>query len=249
LTPEKSIGIQNRLGADILMAFDECVPYPAAKEVARRGVERTVLWAKRSAAAFGEAGGRALFGIVQGSTYTDLREACVERLESLPFHGFAVGGVSVGEGTERMLAVVEVTAPRLPADKPRYVMGVGKPEEILEATALGVDMFDCVIPTRHARGGLLYTVRGPIRIRHRRYRRDFYPVDRSCRCPVCTRFTRAYLRHLFEAGEILGRILGSIHNAAFFQDLMAGARKAIEEGRFAPFKRNFLAEYLEDRDG
>ena len=249
LTPEKSIEIQGRLGADILMAFDECVPYPAAREVARRGVEHTVLWAKRSVATFGEGGGRALFGIVQGSTYTDLREECVERLKPLGFQGFAVGGVSVGEGTERMLAVVEVTAPRLPADKPRYVMGVGKPEEILEAVALGIDMFDCVIPTRHARGGSLYTVRGPIRIRHRRYRRDFYPVDRSCRCPVCTRFTRAYLRHLFEAGEILGRILGSIHNAAFFQDLMAGARKAIEEGRFAPFKRNFLAEYLEDHEG
>ncbi|MHC4777720.1 MAG: tRNA guanosine(34) transglycosylase Tgt [Planctomycetota bacterium] len=245
LTPEKSVQIQSKLGADILMAFDECVPYPAPKDVARQGVERTVLWAGRCLKTFGAPKGKALFGIVQGSTYSDLREECAERLSELDFHGFAIGGVSVGEGTERMLHVVDETAPRLPTDKPRYVMGVGKPEEILQAVALGVDMFDCVIPTRHARGGLLYTVRGPIRIRNRRYRRDFYPVDRSCHCSVCTRFTRAYLRHLYEAGEVLGRILGSIHNTAFYQELMDGARRAIKDGRFAAYKRNFLAEYLD----
>ncbi|MHC5081022.1 MAG: tRNA guanosine(34) transglycosylase Tgt [Planctomycetota bacterium] len=243
LTPESSIAIQEKLDADILMTFDECIPFPSAKDVTRQALERTVRWAKRCRTAFGESPGKALFGIVQGGTFTDLREECAERINEIGFDGLAIGGVSVGEGTERMLAVVEVTVPRLPPEKPRYLMGVGKPEEILEAVALGVDMFDCVIPTRHARGGLLYTVRGPIRIRHRRYRRDFYPVDRSCRCSVCSRTTRAYLRHLYETGEILGRILGSHHNTAFYQQLMERSRNAIAEGRFAAFKRDFLATY------
>jgi len=243
LTPERSIEIQGKLGSDVLMAFDECSPFPCSRDDAARAMERTVRWASRSAEAFGEDPKRALFGIVQGSVHTDLREECAERISELGFDGIAIGGVSVGEGTERMLSVVEVTAPRLPEDKPRYVMGVGKPEEILEAVALGVDRFDCVMPTRHARGGTLFTVRGPIRIRHRRYRRDFYPIDRSCRCAVCSRFSRAYIRFLFETGEVLGRILASIHNTAFYQQMMDRARKAISEGRFAPFKRRFIEEY------
>jgi len=244
LSPEISIAIQLALGSDVLMAFDECIAYPAPKEVARQAMERTLRWADRSLRAFANAEGKALFGIVQGSVYEDLREESAERTAALGFPGIAIGGVSVGEGTDRMLAVVGTTAPRLPEDRPRYLMGVGKPEEIVEAVALGVDMFDCVIPTRHARGGVLFTARGPIRIENRRYRRDQYPIDTSCRCYACTRFSRAYVRHLYEVGEVLGTVLGSIHNIAFYEDLMARIRRAVEEGRYEAFRRDFLQNYI-----
>jgi queuine tRNA-ribosyltransferase len=241
LTPERSIEIQHRLGADIIMAFDECTPYPADRELATRGVRNSLAWLARCVAAHGE-GEQALFGIVQGSVYPDLRRACAESVVGFDLPGYAIGGVSVGEGVGEMRRAVEVVAPLLPADRPRYLMGVGLPEDLLSAIELGVDMFDCVIPTRYARSATLFTRRGRIRMNQRRYRRDFFPVDPSCTCYACASFTRAYLHHLYASHEILGTILGAIHNVAFYQRLMAEARAAVVGGDYARFKRETLAE-------
>jgi queuine tRNA-ribosyltransferase len=240
LSPESSMEIQLGLGSDVLMAFDECLPYPSPREAVRVSVARTARWAERSKKAV--AGRATLLGIVQGGTYGDLRAESARRTVEIGFDGYAVGGVSVGEGTDRMLAVVEETVPLLPKEMPRYVMGVGKPREMLEAVRRGVDMFDCVIPTRHGRSGILYTSRGRIRVTKRAYRLDLYPPDPSCPCPVCGTYTRAYLHHLFRAGEILGKILGTLHNVAFFTTLMARAREAIGEGRFDAFCAAFREE-------
>ena len=242
LSPERSMQIQNALGADIIMAFDECVEYPCEYNRARDANYRTLAWAKRCVKAH-QNPNQTLFGIVQGATYADLRQASIEGLQEIGFEGYAVGGVSVGEGLEIMKDVLEVTTPNLPEDKPRYLMGVGLPEDLLESVERGIDMFDCVIPTRYARSGAVFTNRGRIRLTHKNYRRDFYPIEPNCGCYTCQNFTRAYLRHLLSNNEILGAILASIHNTHFYQDFMRRIRDAIDLGKFQSFKKNFLAEY------
>jgi len=242
LTPERSIEIQHSLGADVIMAFDECTPFPATPELARRGVENSLRWLERCARA--HAGSeQALFPIVQGSVYLELRELCAREIVKHDAPGYAIGGVSVGEGIEELKRIVGFTAPLLPAEKPRYLMGVGLPEDLVESVERGMDMFDCVIPTRYARSATLFTRRGRIRMNHRRYRRDFYPIDTSCDCYACATFTRAYLNHLYAANEILAAILGAIHNVRFYQRLMAEMRAAILGGRFLEWKREFYADY------
>lgn len=243
LTPERSIAIQEALGADIIMAFDECTPYPCSYEEAKNAVRRTTAWARRCKKAQKKADIQSLFGIVQGSVYPDLRERSAKEIVELGFPGYAIGGLSVGEGPNRMNAMLDVTVPHLPEDRPRYLMGVGFPEDILEAVARGVDMFDCVIPTRLARGASLFTYKGRIRITDRRYRSDLYPIDTSCDCYTCKNFSRAYLRHLFFSREVLGPTLASIHNVRFYLRMMEEIRRAIREGRFA----EYLQETLERR--
>jgi queuine tRNA-ribosyltransferase len=242
LTPERSIEIQHSLGADVIMAFDECTPYPASKELAQRGVENSLEWLERCLRA--HAGSeQALFPIVQGSVYPELRALCAREIVKVDAPGYAIGGVSVGEGLEELKRIVSITAPLLPADKPRYLMGVGLPEDLVESVERGIDMFDCVIPTRYARSATLFTRRGRIRMNHRRYRRDFYPIDTSCDCYACKTFTRAYLNHLYAANEILAAILGAIHNVRFYQRLMSDMRAAIVARRFSDWKRAFYADY------
>ena len=242
LTPERTIEIQNLLGADIIMPLDECTPYPATRELAARGVDHTLSWLERCVAAHGERE-QALFGIVQGSVYPDLRRACADGVVSHDLPGYAIGGVSVGEGLEKLVGVLDATAHLLPEDRPRYLMGVGLPEDLLESMERGMDMFDCVIPTRYARSATLFTKRGRIRMNHRRYRRDFYPIDLGCDCYACRTFTRAYLHHLYTSNEITGTILGAIHNVRFYQRLMDDARQAIRRGTFGAFKSAFLDDY------
>ena len=244
LTPERAVEIQNALGADIIMAFDECTPFPADQGLARTGVRRTLGWMERCLKAHRRAESQALFGIVQGSVYPELRKACAESLTALDLPGYAIGGVSVGEGHELMCEVVEHTAPLLPEDRPRYLMGVGLPEDLIAAIGLGIDLFDCVIPTRYARSATVFTARGRIRLTKRRYRRDAYPIDPSCDCHACTGgFSRAYLHHLFAANEILSAILACIHNLRFYQRLVQAARAAIVEDRFEAFRSEFLQAY------
>jgi queuine tRNA-ribosyltransferase len=250
LTPERSIEIQNRLGADIIMAFDECTPYPASEKQAATGVRRTLTWMERCVRAHARPLEQALFGIVQGSTFPHLREACASALVAMDLPGYAIGGVSVGEGHELLCQVTEHAAPLLPEDKPRYLMGVGLPEDLLACIGYGIDMFDCVIPTRYARSATVFTARGRIRLTNRRYRHDAYPIDASCACYACTGgFTRAYLHHLFAANEILSAILCSIHNVHFYQHLVAEARHAILESRYEDFCRQFLATYAGEKGG
>ena len=243
LTPERSIEIQNALGADVIMAFDECTPYPADETLARTGVRRTLLWIERCLRAHARPD-QGLFGIVQGSTYPKLREQCARELVALDLPGYAIGGVSVGEGHELMCQITECTAPFLPEDRPRYLMGVGLPEDLLAAVGYGMDLFDCVIPTRYARSASVFTARGRIRLTHRRYRRDAYPIDPSCDCDTCAGgFSRAYLHHLFQANEVLSAVLATVHNLRFYQRLMLRSREAVLAGRFAEFRREFLEEY------
>jgi queuine tRNA-ribosyltransferase len=243
LTPEKAVEIQLALGADILMVLDECIEYPASHERAAAAAARTQDWARRSldfflanraSAAIGDPR-QMLFGIVQGNTYADLRRESADQIVELDFAGYAIGGLAVGEPpalTREMTA--EVTA-RLPADRPRYLMGVGFPEDILDAVANGIDMMDCVLPTRNARNGCLFTRRGRLVIKNARYASDPRPVDESCECPVCRRYSRAYLRHLFMANEILGAVLNTHHNLYFYLELMRQIRSAIARGEFAAF--------------
>ncbi len=246
LTPERSIEIQNALGADIIMAFDECTPHPADEKLAATGVRRTLAWMERCLGAH-KRSDQALFGIVQGSVYEELRRACAEALVAMDLAGYAIGGVSVGEGHELLCKITGFTAPLLPEDKPRYLMGVGLPEDLVAAIGYGMDMFDCVIPTRFARSGVAFTVRGRIRLTNRRYRRDGYPIDVSCDCTACAGgFARAYLHHLFAANEILSAILVSIHNVRFYERLVQNARAAIVGGRFEDWRREFLAEYVRE---
>ncbi len=242
LGPAEAMAIQNSLGADIIMAFDECIPYPATHDYAAKSIRKTLRWVEACQKAH-KRKDQALFGIVQGSVYDDLRRDCAREMTAMGFPGYAIGGVSVGEGLELLKKVVDYTAPFLPENKPRYLMGVGLPEDILESVERGMDMFDCVIPTRYARSATLFTSRGKIRLTHRRYRRDFYPVDASCDCYCCRNFTRAYLHHLFNANEILSAILSAIHNVHFYLNMMAGIRSAIEQGQFKAFKEEFLGLY------
>jgi queuine tRNA-ribosyltransferase len=242
LTPERSIEIQNALGADIIMMFDECTAWPADETLARNGVRRTLGWAERCLRAHARPGDQALFPIVQGSVYPRLREECAAALVALDAPGYAIGGVSVGEGHELLCRVTEHAAPLLPETKPRYLMGVGLPEDVLAAIGFGIDMFDCVIPTRYARSASVFTTRGRLRLTHRRYRRDAYPIDTSCDCAACTGgFSRAYLHHLFAANEVLSAILCSIHNVRFYEKLVADARAAIVAGSYEDWRREFLA--------
>lgn len=248
LSPERSIEIQEALGADIIMAFDECLPHDCARAYAEASVDRTTRWAERCLATQ-RRGDQWLFGIVQGGLWEDLRRRSVEGLVPMGFPGYAVGGLSVGEGREEMERVLSFTTPHLPADKPRYLMGIGLPEDLLVAVEHGIDMFDCVIPTRHARGAVLYTFQGRMRISQRRYRRDLYPVDTSCPCACCQEFTRAYLHHLFAAGEVLGTTLAAIHNLTFLAQLVARMREAIKADGFGEFKRVFLERYQRSGGG
>ena len=241
LDPEGSMDIQRRLGADIVMAFDECCAHDAPRRYVEASVERTARWARRCRAA-SLAPHQFLFGIVQGGVHEELRRHSAEQIRELDFDGYAIGGVSVGEGHELMTQVVRCTAPLLPEDRPRYLMGVGLPEDIFAAVERGIDMFDCVIPTRYARGGTLFTARGRIRIEHRKYRRDGYPVDKSCDCYTCATFPRAYLQHLFTAREPLGETLATIHNLRFYQRMMERIRESIEQSRFAELRDAFLGE-------
>ena len=250
LTPERSIEIQNVLGADIIMTFDECTPYPADEKLASTGVRRTLSWAERCLRAHKRPDEQALFGIVQGSTYPHLRDACAQALVALDFPGYAIGGVSVGEGHELLRQITQHTAPLLPENKPRYLMGVGMPEDLLAAIGYGMDMFDCVIPTRFARSATVFTTRGRIRLTNRRYRRDGYPIDPSCTCAACTGgFTRAYLHHLFAANEVLSSILCSIHNVHFYEQLLRDARTAILGNYYVDFSNAWLSEYTAGPSG
>jgi queuine tRNA-ribosyltransferase len=248
LTPERSMEIQHALQADIMMAFDQCVAYPSEYAQVKEAVLRTTRWSKRCKKAHqnrGEgANGQALFGIVQGGTYTDLRKISADQLLEIGFDGYAIGGLSVGEGLERTVSTIGETVCYLPEKFPRYVMGVGLPQDLIASVEQGVDMFDCVIPTRYARSASVFTNRGRIRLIHKKYRNDFYPIDPNCHCYTCENFTRAYLRHLFISKEILGAILASIHNLYFYQDLMKRIREAISKNRFLKFKKDFLSEYM-----
>ncbi len=244
LSPETSMGIQQKLGSDIAMAFDECLPPDADRARTEESVDMTARWAERCIKAHTRAD-QSLFGIVQGGMHGDLRRRSAKQITALPFDGFAVGGLSVGEGPELMNAILAETMPHMPTNTARYLMGVGRPQDLVDGVALGIDMFDCVIPTRHARSGTLYTFQGRIRITHARYRRDAYPIDTSCDCYTCTHFSRAYLHHLFEIGEILGAMLATIHNLAFFGHLMARIRATIEEGTFASFRDDIHKLYPE----
>jgi len=244
LTPERSVEIQNQLGADLIMAFDECTPYPADEALARAGVRRTLAWMERCLAAHRRSGEQALFGIVQGSVYEGLRQECARSLVALDLPGYAIGGVSVGEGHELLCKITALTAPLLPESRPRYLMGVGLPEDLLASIDRGIDLFDCVIPTRYARSASVFTSRGRIRLSNRRYRRDAYPIDTSCDCAACAGgFSRAYLHHLFASNEVLSAILASIHNTHFYQRLMRGAREAILARQYHEFQRDFLERY------
>tara|TARA_B100000029_G_scaffold148366_1_gene143638 strand:- start:1074 stop:2210 length:1137 start_codon:yes stop_codon:yes gene_type:complete len=242
LSPETSLTIQQNLGADIMMAFDECIPFPATRKYVEKSIERTHRWLDRCINSWTEPK-QALFGIIQGSTFDDLRRQCVDEVCSRPLSGFAIGGVSVGEGPELMEKAVSFTAPLMPKDKPRYVMGVGNPEDLLMIWEYGIDMSDCIIPTKFARGGTFFTNRGKIRIKHKNYRRDFFPIEPNCSCYTCQNFSRAYIKHLFDSNEILGAILATTHNIAFYKSLAERAREAILENRFLEFKKSFLSDY------
>jgi len=238
-TPEFATEVQEALGADIIMAFDECIPYPATKDYAQEAMDRTHRWAKRCREAKKDTG-QALFGIVQGGMYPDLRKQSAGTLVDIGFEGYAIGGLSVGETKPLMYEMIEATAPLLPADKPRYLMGVGTPEDLVEGVDRGIDMFDCVMPTRNARNGTFFTSFGKLVIRNSRYEKDGGPLDPACGCYTCRTFSRAYLRHLFNAGEVLALRLGTIHNLFFYLSLMRDIRKNIEAGRFREFKKEFL---------
>jgi len=239
LTPERSTDIQRMLDATITMAFDECTPFPAEKDVAAASMRLSMAWAERCRKAFVHRPGYGQFGIVQGSVFPDLRAESVAALEKLDFEGYAVGGLAVGEGQEAMFSTLEATTPLMRADKPRYLMGVGKPDDIVGAVARGIDMFDCVLPTRSGRTGQAFTRRGTVNIKNARHAEDPRPLDASCQCPACTRYSRAYLHHLFKADEVLGLMLLSRHNITYYQDLTRGIREAIEEGRFVRFQEEF----------
>ena len=241
LTPESSMEIQRLLGSDIVMAFDECTPYPADEATARASMELSMRWAARSRAAFGERPGRALFGIQQGSIFCDLRAESAARLSEIGFDGYALGGLAVGEGQEVMFEVLDYAPAMLPADRPRYLMGVGKPDDIVGAVQRGVDMMDCVLPTRSGRTGQGWTRRGQVNLRNARHRDDPRPLDADCACPACRGYSRAYLHHTVRAGEMIGAMLLTWHNLHYFQDLMQGLRDAIAAGRLEGFVQEFEA--------
>src|SRR5215216_3822178 len=259
LSPEISMGVQAALGSDIVMVFDECAPGEASHEETERSMNLTERWAKRSKAAFdrlqsedadtgrieadGLSGRQALFGIIQGAGHLDLRRISVEKTVDIGFDGYAIGGLSVGEEKSLMFEVIDDVAPRMPKDSPRYLMGVGTPGDLVEAVARGVDMFDCVLPTRNGRTGQAFTSRGKLNIKNARWTNDSRPLDESCRCSVCRRHSRAYLRHLYMAGEMLASILLTHHNLAFFLDTMRGVRQSIRSGDFSIFRREFTESH------
>ena len=239
--PEESIQVQRELGSDVVMIFDECTPYPASAEQAETSMQLSLRWAQRSKDAHGD-NPAALFGIVQGGMYPELRDASLAGLEQIGFDGYAIGGLSVGEPKEEMIKVLDHTAHQLPSDKPRYLMGVGKPADIVEAVRRGIDMFDCVMPTRNARNGHLFTSGGVVKIRNARHRHDTGPLDAECDCYTCSNFSRAYLYHLEKCGEMLGAQLNTIHNLRYYQTLMAGLRVAIERGQLQAFTEQFYRD-------
>ena len=249
LSPEKSIQIQNKIGADIIMSFDECIPYPATREYVEKSTERTLRWALRGKQAHTRPEEQALFGIVQGGDYEDLRKYCAEKLIEMDFSGYAIGGTSVGEDKETMYRMVKWASDALPFDKPRYLMGVGAVNDLLEAVSRNVDMCDCVLPTRIARHGTLMTSEGRISIRKAIYKNDFTPLDPECDCYTCRNYTKAYLNHLQRTNEGFGTRLMSIHNLRFLVKLMEDARKAIKEDRFNDFKEETLAKMKFDHRG
>lgn len=246
LSPERSMDIQQQLGSDIAMVFDECLAYGTDVDYARDSVDRTTRWEQRSKDAHTRPD-QSLFGIVQGGFWPELRERSARAIADIGFDGYAIGGLSVGEGHQVMCDVLDVTTPHMPTDAPRYLMGVGRPVDLVEGVARGVDMFDCVIQTRHARSGVVWTKRGRIRLTDRRYKNDMFPIDPSCTCSTCTTFTRAYLHHLFKVGEILAATLASIHNIAWFQQFMGEMRTSIEDGRFQAFREEVHRWYPADR--
>jgi queuine tRNA-ribosyltransferase len=237
-TPELSMEIQGALGSDIVMAFDECPPYPATPEQVRAAMRRTLAWAERGLK-FQLKPHQARFGIIQGGLYEELRTESAQQLTQLPFDGFAIGGLSIGETPELMQRMAHFTAPLLPRDKPRYLMGVGRPEDLVEGVRAGIDMFDCVMPTRNARNGQLFTSQGKVNIKNARYADDPGPLDPECHCETCTQYSRAYLRHLFVAGELLSARLNTIHNLTYYIRLMEQMREAIWENRFDEWVSNF----------
>ena len=243
LTPEKSIEVQNALGSDIMMAFDECAPYPADYSYVKNSLERTTRWLRRCKEAHKDTERQSLFGIMQGGMYKDLRYQSAMEIVELDLPGYAIGGLSVGEPRELMYEVLDYATDYLPKDKPRYVMGVGTPDHLFEGVERGVDMFDCVLPTRLARNGSAMTSHGKVNIKNAKFERDFTPLDHECDCYVCRNYSRAYLRHLFKANEILSSMLLSYHNLHFLVHTMQNIREAIEQDRFTEYKREFYMKY------
>ncbi len=239
LSPERAVQIQEDLGADVAMCLDECPALPAEKAKIAAATERTIRWARRCRAAH-QRSDQSLFGIVQGGSYADLRQRCAEELVAMDFDGYAVGGVSVGESRDQVRLALEVSTLHLPRDRPRYLMGVGRPQDILDAVAAGIDMFDCVLPTRNGRNATCHTDSGPVKMRNAAHKTDPRPVEEGCDCLCCRRFSRAYLRHLFLANEMLGPILATVHNLAYLQRLMARIREAISAGRFVQYRAEVL---------
>ncbi|MFW8592312.1 tRNA guanosine(34) transglycosylase Tgt [Glaciecola sp. 2405UD65-10] len=241
LTPEKSMQVQRDLGSDIVMIFDECTPFPATVEEAERSMQLSLRWAKRSKEEHGD-NPSALFGIIQGGMYEGLRDVSLAGLEDIGFDGYAIGGLSVGEPKPDMMRIVKHTAPKIPANKPRYLMGVGKPEDIVESVRRGIDMFDCVMPTRNARNGHLFVSEGVIKIRNAKHKTDTSPLDEKCDCYTCKNYSRSYLHHLDKCNEILGARLNTIHNLRYYQIVMEGLREAIGENRLDEFVAEFYAQ-------
>ncbi len=239
LNPERSMEIQRLLGSDIVMCFDECTPYPADEETALASMQRSMRWAERSRDAFGDRPGHALFGIQQGSVFTDQRAESAEKLRNIGFDGYAIGGLAVGEGQQTMFDVLDYAPGMLPNDKPRYLMGVGKPDDIVGAVARGVDMMDCVLPSRSGRTGQVFTRRGVLNIKNARHADDPRPLDEDCTCPTCRHYSRAYLHHVFRAKEIIQSMLLTWHNLHYYQELMQGMRAAIDMQRFSEFQTSF----------
>ena len=239
LSPERSMEIQRLLGSDIVMAFDECTPFPADPDTSLQSMQLSMRWAQRSRDAFGDRPGHALFGIQQGSVYQDQRAESAEALKAIEFDGYAVGGLAVGEGQEMMFNVLEYAPDMLPVDKPRYLMGVGKPDDIVGAVKRGIDMMDCVLPSRSGRTGQVFTRRGVINIKNARHQNDPRPLDENCSCPACTGYSRAYLHHVFRAQEMISGMLLTWHNLHYFQELMKSMREAIAAQKFAEFERDF----------
>ncbi|KGF15243.1 queuine tRNA-ribosyltransferase [Peptostreptococcus sp. MV1] len=243
LSPEKAMEIQNSLGSDIMMAFDECAPYPADRQYVKNSLERTTRWLERCKEAHKYPEKQALFGIVQGGMYKDLREQSAKEITAIDLPGYAIGGLSVGEPKEMMYEVLDYTVPLLPEDKPRYLMGVGSPDDLLEGVLRGIDMFDCVLPTRIARNGTAMTSQGKVVVRNASYAEDFTTLDPECDCYTCRNYTKAYIRHLIKCNEILGARLLTIHNLHFLLKLMENVRQAIREDRLLDFKNDFFAKY------
>ncbi|HXJ03117.1 MAG TPA: tRNA guanosine(34) transglycosylase Tgt [Micropepsaceae bacterium] len=248
LSPERAMEIQRLLGSDIQMVLDECAPFPSTEATIEKSLALSMRWAKRSRDAFGTQEGHACFGIVQGGIYPHLRQRSAGELMAIGFDGYAVGGLAVGEGQAAMFDVLDATLPHLPRDRPRYLMGVGKPDDIVGAVLRGIDMFDCVLPTRSGRNGQAFTWKGPLNLRNARHAEDGAPLDTACACPACQSYSRAYLHHVVKAGEIIASMLLTAHNLTFFQDLMRGLRKAVGKGTSTDFAKAFLANYRASRD-